>query len=218
MSVNVDTSHFDSTFKTYVQLNKRALGDLINKVGYEVGKLCGSKTASVPKETIRNNLQQPSRISPTMTIAEVIANKIRITAGQEALYGSKLRTAGLKYARLRARSSNFLRSGFIPGVRAFEKVVKDKSARSINGVRAYGQPKGGAEVAAVGSAWTPKGSIWNAVLGGVKKWFGAPGRNTGKVQDILSKGVQEALNTKEADMMKYIEPRLNRLIQDFNKA
>lgn len=213
-----DDASFQGTFKEYLRLNKRAIPELTNKIGFEVSKLCVVKTASVPKEQIRASLQQPSKVSPTMTVGEVIANKMSIAKGEGALHGSALATAGKKVEAFRARTGNFGRAGFIPGVRRFSEKVKDKSPRSVSGVRTFGSTKGGADVATAIESWNATASIWNSVLGGVKKWFGAPARNIAKLQAVIIKGVQAALNTKEADMKLYIEKKHNQILQKVSKA
>lgn len=216
--VTVDDASFQQTWKEYLRLNKRAIPELANKLGYEVSKLCVAKTASVPRDQIRASLQQPSRVSPTMTVGQVIANKMSIAKGEGGLKGAALASAGKKLEAFRARTGNFARSGFIPGVRAFSQIVKDKSPRSVNGVKTYGSAKGGADVANSFEAWQAKASVWNSVLGGVKKWFGAPARSIAKLQAIIIKGVQAALNTKEADMKVYIERKHNQILRKVSKA
>lgn len=216
--VKFDDASFQNTMRQYSTLNKRAFPEIANKTGFEVSKLCVAKTASVPKDQIRASLQQPSNISPTMTVGEVIANKMSVAKGEGGLKGSALRSAAKKLEAFRARTANFARSGFIPGVRAFSQKVKDKSPRSVNGVKTYGIEKGGGSVASESQGWMASASIWNSVLGGVKKWFGAPARNLGKLRAVIVKGVQSALNTKEADMRVYIERKLNEILKSVSKA
>lgn len=218
LGLKVNTSRFDSTFKEYIVLSKRLLPDIINKMGYEISKLCVAKTPPADKNEIKASLHKASRVAPSMTIAEVISNKIRTSRGQAPLVGQKLLQAGLKYENKRARSTNFLRAGFLPPVAKFTRVVKDKSVTTMSGAKQFGMPKGGATVANSLNGVSAKASLWNSVLGGVKKWTGAPLRNIAKVQARLVKGIQTALNTKEADMRPYIEKKWGQLNQKFNKA
>lgn len=215
LEVRVDTSRFNSTFAEFTQFNKRNPVDLANKNAYEVAKIATKTTKFVPKEAIRASLNAPSRVSPSMRICEVLANKIRVSKGEKALVRNKLKVAGNKYVTKKASSSKFLIAGNIPAIKALAPLVKVKSSYGVTAYAA-GRPKGGAKSAT--GDWNAKSAIWNSVLGGYKKWAGAPGRNIAKVQRIIRDGYQAALNTKEADMRVYIDRKMNEAIQKFNRS
>lgn len=218
---NVDTKHFDETFKELVLYNKRSIPEIIDRNAYFVARDWVRLTVATPKDRIKSDLGKPSRVSPTLSIGELLANKVRTSAGQKGLYGNKLRIAGNKYARQRSLAANFLRSGGIPAIKELEKFVPKKGGAPSypSAVKVSGRPKGGGVGAPLnGGSWLAKASIWNAVQGGFKKWAGAPGRNIFKVQTILINGLQAAVNNQESKNREYIEKKINAGVQQFNKS
>lgn len=217
-TVRVDKSNFDRTFAEYVRWNKRAIPELVNKQAFEVAKLCVRKVVASSRASIKSKLQAASRVSPSLNVSELIVNKIRVAQGLPSLQQMELKAAGIEYVRKKMNTANFLRAGYIPAVNALDPKVKDKGANRVSGVKAFGMAKGGATAAPIES-WTPSATIWNAVQGGKGQiWQGAPTVNVSKVQNIIRRGLQDALNAKEADMQIYIEKKFNEAIRKYNNS
>lgn len=208
-----------SNLNDYVRFNKRAIPDILNKLDFEVAKLSTKTTPFASKDVIKGSLQAASRISPTLRLGELLANKVRQGNGETWLAGSKLRTAGNQYIRRKASGSKLLISGFIPAIKTLAPVVSNKgSSPNISGVL-VGKVKGGATPAATFmTGFDSKATLYNAVQGGFKRWYNAPARNISKVQSFIEIGVKGALARKNEDMRIYVERKMNEGIHKFNNA
>jgi hypothetical protein len=134
-------------------------------------------------------------------LAALLVNKRRAALGEPGLRGAAMTKGIRKFLSRRFSSIGFLASGWLPAIKALSAVLKERFAVSRDkGVKQYGRRKGGAQSAKDG--WNPVATIWNAVQGS--------GSANAKVNQIISDGVQKALNAEAASMDAYVETKLRK--------
>lgn len=227
--VTVDTRGFNMAFKKYMQECKRDIVDVVNTKAYFIARNAVQMTEAVDKNKIEQELRAASELYPNAPLAAILAakaqNRTRISkkTGKQlkdkaGLYGSRMTAAMEKIIRVHKASSNFLRSGWIPAIKALERVAEKGGAPRYPNTKTYGTPKGGARSARQNSTWRPSSEIWNSVTGGIKKHGLDKQSNPSAVQKILQEGLQKAINKEEASMKAYVEKKLAARAAKFNRS
>lgn len=212
-----DTSRFDRNFPLMLQTTKRTWEESRLRSAYFFSKRALKMTPATSKDTIRTNLVSPTRISPTLKVQELIANKIRQNKGMPWLNGNKLRIQGNKYGRKAVTGSGVVRVGWLNPIKKLAQYVPNKSgaASTPAGVKQVGTEKGGASISL--TPWNPKISVWNSYQGSKPKWNGRK-RTTSKVQSIIIKYAQQALDYITAQDIAYLKRKLGEGFEQFNRA
>lgn len=202
------------------------MATIVNTKAYFIARNAVMLTSKVDKEKVKNSLMASSKIAPNAPIAALIVNKERgfkasgdafmnsgkkdkkVTKGA-GLYGDKMKTAIEKLIRIRQRTVNYLRSGWVPAVKQIERMVPKKGGRpKMDNIKPKGKDKGGGSPAPSSGGWKVSATIWNSVFG-FTKTHGLKKRNKpSEVVAILEKGMQKAIDKEVASMKEYVEKKL----------
>lgn len=214
-NVEVDTSDFDNKMKEYMAYSKRTIPEIITTKLYFIGRNATLTTKTTPKPQIRTELLRSSRINNKAPVAAIIVNTKNGKKGKLGLNGSKMSAAVEKLIRQRERATNFLRSGWLAAVKKIAPYVVSKAGQPpvATGVRPMGN-FGGATLPLPRDNWIAEGEMWNSVIGG-KNINGE--QHIDKVQNILQKGLSEAIAKEVASMERYIQDKLDKQEAAFNK-
>jgi len=209
MTVKVDTSSFDRAYRDYVSFSKKSLPEIANKVAFEVAKISTTTTKITPKEQIASELNKAGNNGAP--IAALIVNRDRKAKGKKGLFGERMQKAMETLIKKRQRGSKFVASGWIAAVKAMAPFVRAKGGAPMPTGKAkssLGGAQGARNVMDRVSA-----SIWNNVLGGK-----GAGSKPARVTEVEKQGLAKAISLKQADMLVYIQRKLNEGAQRFNRG
>lgn len=225
---NVDLTGFNRAFEEYIQFNRRAMSEIVNTKAYYIARNAVNMTDAVDRGKIESELRAPARDYPRAPLGAILVakqqNRERYSKktgkrlkDKRGLVGSNMNTAINKLIRLRQNTTNFLRAGWIPAIRDMERFVTSRTGPSYKKVKTKGQDKGGAKGAPKQGLWKTQASVWNSVVGGDKKPNLETKGSPDKVQRILERGLQKAINKEEASMQAYVEKKLQEGANRFNR-
>ena len=152
---------FQSVLREYMKRTKRTLPTILNTKGYYIATFARFHTEKVAAKDIRQELSAPSKLSPTLTVAEVIALK-RLRAKKQKIGPGDLKAAAKALTAARLRSRGFLASGWLSSIKSLSPYAKQKSRApkfSISKSRQFGRPKGYGIPAR--ESWNPTSEIAN---------------------------------------------------------
>ncbi len=219
LDIQVDTREFNKAWREYQTFNKRALPTIVNMKTYFIARNAVNTTPAVDKAIIEAQLRSVSSRHSPAPLGAILINKMRGSKGEKGLFGKRMASELNKFIRIRNRSINFLRSGWISAIKAIEPFIEKKSGPPYKKSKILGQHKGGAKAAVKSMTnWMCKASIWNSVVGG-KKNHGLDKKNDyNKVKKILTLGLQLAINKEVASMKQYVEKKLKEGADKFNRT
>jgi len=152
-----------------------------------------------------------SRKNSKVPALALIINKVRGKHGEKGLYGDEMRKAIKTVLALRLKAVGFIRSGWLPAIRAFARYSKygGRSA-DIPGksevANIKGSKKGGATVSPARTL-TPKAIFWNSA-GGMEKHRGA-------LEKYGAQALSMAFDSETASMKQYIEKKMREGAKSF---
>lgn len=213
VTFSVDTREFQSALKKLYEYSKRTPADFCNKHAFYIARGATRLTPKADKASIATTLGESvitfqnnakgrtvkgrgfrlvagSGGSP---LAAMIINKRQREKGLPGLYGKEMEKAVKAMIGARIRSVAFLKSGWLPAIRALAKIVK--GASSFAGVKTYGQPKGSAEPATVG---------WRAICKIINS-AGENKNNKGALHKYGAPALEQAVRDETASMNKRLE-------------
>lgn len=230
----IDFSNYNRAMAWLLPVMKRTPWEQSIRDAYFTLKKAVKLTKRVPANEISRQMTAPSRVSPTMNIAELRANLIRREKGQPWLNGktpakkpkrkskgtppkSQLQAEGNAIVRASRKGGGVASVGWFEPIKKFSPLVTNKQGAD-NSVAAqeFGGSKGGGSVSGIGTS-NPLISAWNSYKGSIKKWKGAPRRTTERLQRIILKGVQIALDAVAADNLRYARGQLDKIAKQFNR-
>ena len=171
VTFRIRTEEFDRALEQYMEYTKRALPDVLNKKALYIARGALRLTPSTPAGTIKSSLGQvvhrksgvdvktvnagavyPGSQNSGAPLAALIINARRRRSGDPGLYGGDMTRAIEELIAARSRSRSFLKSGWIPAIRALQPLVKDSYGfQGANGRAVQvGSPKGSATPARAG--------------------------------------------------------------------
>ena len=215
IKIKLDTKEFDKALEEYIQFSKKAPSEIINSKLFFIARQATFTTKAADKNAIRAELEAPSRVNPNISLAIVLSQKREMAKNGQGLPTNKIASAVRKFIGARTRSVNFLRSGWIPGIRILENALKRGditfarrfAPQQNRAVKEYGETKGNATYARP-NIDRPYGEIENQVQGS---------SNSDKVHEIISNGLDIAVAKEVASMRQYIERKYDERIRKFNK-
>ncbi len=185
VTFKIDMREFNAALGQYMAHTKRSLPDVINKKAFYVARRAVRETPATNKQAITSSLgsitHRNGGIRMKLTngsygqgrgggeapLAALIINARRGTAGEPGLYGAAMTAEIASLIAARSRSRAFLKSGWLPAIKALENSFEDHSgtgAAPRDGRPAIiGAPKGNATLAKAG--FTVKARIENAASG-----------------------------------------------------
>jgi hypothetical protein len=134
-NISVDTSEFDAAMKEYVKYSKRSAEEIVNNKALAIAIGSYKNTYSAEKSVIRNYLSQPSNISPTLRIADVLAMR-----GKSNFNKKDIGRMGNALIKKRMAHTGSLKRSWLQALRDLSKVIKTKSF--INRGLPYGSGTG----------------------------------------------------------------------------
>ena len=205
ISIKVDTSEFDKTFREYMRYTSRTMSEACNQHAYYIARNACNTTKSADKEKITQDLRAASSKYPKAPLAAILVNKERKEKGKKGLNRENMRDAVEKFIRKRQSYRNFLRAGWLSAVKAIEPTVPKRNGTPIpKGMRAKGFKKGGARAALDSiTNWNPIASIWNSVKGN------KDGKNNEKIKSIIEEGAVAAIQQETISMREYIQRKMD---------
>ena len=203
IKATVDTTSFNKTFARYMELTSKTLQEAINNKLFDAARFAMAATEKADLGKVKAALNEKCFRYPRMTVAEAIVMKGKPHFTQ--ITDAELKQEGKQYISKKAKTIGFAKSGWIPAMKDMMPYIF-RNKLSVRGVTASGK-KGGANPIKKPSN-VMRGEVFNDVNGT---------RNLPRVENIKSKGAQDAINKVEADMVKYIEGKLEPHNREFNK-
>jgi hypothetical protein len=219
VNISVDTKAFDKAMDEYMAFTKKSVAEVINAKAFFIARNAVLFTDKTPPTKIESELNAQSRDYAPTPLSVVIINSRQKKKGEKGLTGRKMGQAIKKMLAARRRAVNFLRSGWLPAIRILEtamkrgdiKFAKRYAPKNDSTVKQYGQDKGSA-IWAKPNLERTYAQIENAVQG-----EGRGKVNTGRVQSIITKGLDKAIKAEIASMKVYVERKMNPATDKFNK-
>jgi len=178
---NVDTEMFDRTMLKYIKVAKRTLPEVLNTKGYWVARNAIRLTHKASKDKIRYFTDNWKRSSSTI----IKMFKLQGKKFKPKTYQTKLK-------KFRTRSIGYLRSGWIPALRALGGWAKQ--SRTYKGVRMKGRQKGKVKMAK--KTWSSHCTITSMV--------GHSRHQAKAAKKYVKPALQKAMNREAQEMAKYI--------------
>lgn len=132
----IDFTQWNKALKPYLSVTTRTLPDLLNKKAYYIARRALYETPATPGSVIRSSLGTIRRrnkqiVSMKLTrgtgsgnteapLAALVINARLGKEGKKGLYGAAMRAAIASFIGARARSRAFLKSGWLPAVKALK--------------------------------------------------------------------------------------------------
>lgn len=205
-SITVDTSNFDKALKEYIRNSKKDCQDIVNQKAYWIAIRAIKETYKADKDQIRTTLEGPSDTFPNLTLAEAIVLTRNRQSVKKKMTRAELKREGKKLINQRIRAIGFLKSGWLPAVRILAPKVNKRYTVGLTRL-GKGKDKGGAEPARQ-STTSCKATIWSDIIAD----------NNTKAQNYRKIGLQRALNAEAASMNAYVESKLRKRAEQFNRA
>lgn len=212
MPTQVDLSDFNKKMDEYVKFNKRNISEIINAKLFFIARNAVNNTKKVDRAKIKNELMAPSRVNPQVPLAAILVNKERKRNGSKGLNGSELKNAIKTFINRRISSIGFLKSGWLPAIRVLDTILRNSGGfrgapRLEAGATKYqrGKDKGHA----IPAKPTPKtyGEIENEIYA----------KGSAEANSVMMEGLQRAINQEVASMERYIEDKMKKANENFNK-
>lgn len=208
LTTRVDTSNYDRALKDYMNNTRKSVTEVVNQKAYWIAINAIKETYKANKSDIKSELEKPSDKMPGLTVAEAMvvyrnnkANKRKMTRGE-------IRKEARALINKRTRAIGFLKSGWIPAVKVLAPHVKRRLSVG-NQANQKGKDKGGAKPASRASFTTNVvATIWNSI----------EADNNPRARNYMQVGLQRALDTEARSMLAYVEEKMRKNAEKFNRA
>lgn len=207
LNAEVDTSRFDRAMREYMRYTSKDLTEAINQKAFNIALKAFKYTYAADKGTIGASLSANSDKFPGLSVAEAIALDRLRKKGIGRPTKSELNAEARKTINLRKGASKFLKSGWIPAIKALSRVVPQKGSYVQAELGGKRKPKGGATSASPIFSLNKEATLWNSIF--------ADG--DGKARKYLTQGLQQAMDEEAADMEAYIRRKIEKNNERFNR-
>lgn len=224
MKIDFDTSDFDKTMRRYLQVNRRASEELINKKAMQTAAVAvrrtpvagGGMTVAQGRRAIRRELRQPRNDGNAKgnqrwrNKGEAIIQQAKFKRDRKYYSDAELNKELNQLINSRADKVGFLKSGWFPALRILSReafgnkwiskdfidrfVAKERRNASMSGA-GRGRDKGSASPA---TRLKLMASISNSVVPGLR---------------MREKALKSALNYVKRDMAQYIAKKLKQVTE-----
>jgi hypothetical protein len=231
-----DQRRFDRTFLRYLQFTSRTFVQAVNTKAYYIARkalwfthkadrgkvesvlgkyVTTQRTTKKGRVMNRRRLELTKARSHDAPLAAVIINKRRgakAAGGKGGLYGKAMALAIREMMAARIKSIAYIKSGWLPAIRALAKLADKKGQPAIDSAAKQigGTPKGSA-VPAVLSSSTSAASIIN------ETWT-KHDPNGAAMMKYGASGLQRAFNDEAASMTQYLKDKMRPAETEFNAA
>lgn len=208
LNVSVDTSNYDRAIQQYMRNTRKSAIEVVNQKAYWIGLNAIRETYKANKTTIKNDLEKPADKMRGLTVAEAIIVDRRYKNHEKPLTRGELRKEARALINKRIRAIGFLKSGWIPAVKRLAPLVNKKVSVGMHNVK-KGKDKGGAKPA-VESMFT------NVVVASI--WNDIQADNNPRAQAYMRQGLQRGLDMEAKSMLAYVESKMRKNAEKFNRA
>jgi hypothetical protein len=210
-NIKIDISamnKFNNTFKEYVKWSKKQPAEIINTKMFYVGRNAVNMTKTADKGKIRNELMADAKQYPGVPLEAILINRDLGRKCKKGLFGEKMAKAVEKGLNKAVSRTNFLRAGWLPGIKKLDFMlkrgditfIKRYAPKQITGVKQYGQDKGFA---------TPAKEMTTKCWGEIYNCVGQGKQASKTVQKILQEGLNLALIAEMKSMQAYITKKFD---------
>lgn len=219
MTFKLDMREFKATLNKYKELSKRDPATICNTKAFYIARRAVIETPKADKSQMQAELGRIIRIKKlqvqklrTVTrygrfgqqveapLVALIINSRRGQHGEAGLYGSSMESAVTAFLNARFKSIAFLKSGWLPAIRALEPFAeKIGGPRLQRGPTQVGAAKGSGTPAKDGF-WTTKATIENSA--------GDNRNNKGALIKYGAPALQRAFDAESASMLQYMEKKM----------
>jgi hypothetical protein len=190
-------AEMDSTLRRYMQLTSRDAVTVVNTKAFYIARRAVAETPKADSSAIRRF----AGLRGGEIIGKMI-NKRRGMRGEKGLYGQEMQEAVASVIAARLRSVSFLKSGWLPAIKALAPLadkIHGQSGDTISsrGAKQYHGPKGSASIA---TASRIGATIINSASG--------PHETHEALKKYGGPALQKAWDFEIASMRAYIEKKL----------
>lgn len=197
---------FNNALKEYRKWSKKQPAEVINSKMFFIARNATNTTKKADPNKIRDELSAPSRDYPDVELGAIIVNVQQHKKGKKGLTGEKMARALEKLKRIAVSHTNFLRSGWLPAIRILSSAVKRGDVafttryapKQAKGLKQIGKDKGSAIYAKDDSV---------RCHGEIANFIGQDKQSSPTVQNILLKGLQEAVTLEVKSMVTYLQKK-----------
>ena len=242
-TVTVDTSRFDAAWREYLPKTRRSLADAVNARTFflmlRLYCLLPPKSPQAARNKILDYYNRPiggqrfdkktgKRVgrSRQLRLVHLIAQAKNAKAGNEGLYGQKMKDAAAKLRRRAAGSVGYLKSAVVkalrklqPDFRQFGGKVRAKkgsaNVRTVSGNQAlinlanqYGLDKSNVGIHRGSSAYAYNAKAGFSPNSHVRMNIGLADDQMGKVDGIYAKAMQQAYNDEAHEIEMHVAAKL----------
>lgn len=208
LGIRVDTSNYDKALKEYIKATRRDASEIVNQKAYWIGIGAIKETYKANRTAIKNDLEKPADKMHGLTVAEAIIVTRRHKNHEKPLTRGELRKEARQLINKRIRAIGFLKSGWIPGVKRLAPLVSKRISVGMQKPN-RAKDKGGASPASR-TTFTNRyvASIWNDIIAD----------NNPRAQAYMRMGLQKSLDAEARSMMSYVEAKMRKNAEKFNRA
>ena len=201
MANDWDQSKFDAVLDRYIEVNGRDVATILNSKAYFVARRALWNTRKADTKEIRALRQARHRDGGLLVGAMIQKQRMEYLGAGHGLYGRPMRKAIDQLLASRLRAIAFLKSGWIPAIQGLDPKAEDKAgaAPRVSGVRQFGVPKGGFNVARPSS-----------LVAKIINTAQALSDTKGALENIGGEGLRRAFADEAASMEAYIEKKLKK--------
>jgi len=212
VSFKFDSSEFDRTLRRYREFSKKDPAEICNTKAFFIARGATRLTPKADRAKIAAELGELVKMgkkrvishltradSAAVPLVALIINKQR--GKGKGLYGAEMAEAMRKFIGRRMSSIAFLKSGWLPAIKALAALVPNKrGAPSLDrSAKVHGVEKGSAKPAREGG-WKAVAQIVNSA--------GANQNNRGALITYGAPALQQAVEDETRSMLAYMEKKM----------
>jgi hypothetical protein len=203
MKATLDLTSFRKTFDKYMKVTGQTLQKALNNKLFDCARFALASTDKADVGTVRASLNAATYRYPRITVAEAIVLKGQSHFTQ--ITRTELREKARTLINKKVKSVGFAKSGWIPAIKDMLPSIFGKSFNQGK-VLASGKKGGAKPITTISNHMT--GEVYNDVQGTT---------HFSRVESLKNKGAQIAVDKVEADMIKYLERKLEPHNREFNR-
>lgn len=197
----LDTREFDRTLSKYSTISKRDRVEIVNTKGFFIARAAIRNTPKADSNKIRKFFNKSNA-----KIVGMIINAKRKAKGLVGLSGLEMEAAQLTMRNARLRSVAFLKSGWIPAAKGFEKLTKYRRGVARNEVgEGIGRAK---QVGRLKGNFSPARDGAFLTVAKLINMAGDNKDNKGALHKFGGPALQLAINQETESMRVYIEGKM----------
>lgn len=208
--LEMDASRFNKALRDYMTYTKRDVVEIVNQKAFWSAIGAFRNTYQADKTSVTTDLNAASTRAPGLTVAEFMALQKLRSEGTKYPKITAVRKEARKIINKRKGAVKFLKSGWLPAIKALAPFAPNKSnLLDRNTSRGNPAPKGGASPSSpLISSLRAEATLWNSIV--------ADGDN--KSHNYMVQGLESSMNEQAADMEAYVKRKMDRNAERFNRS